>query len=112
MIDILLETALLLDAYGVLLTERQREMLRMRYEEDLSLSEIAALTGVTRQAAQDSIARGVRQLMETEEALGFVRKGRDTLAALKECADLLRGAQGEAAEARRLLEVIISREGG
>ena len=30
------ETAYLLDFYGALLTPRRREMLRMRYEEDMS----------------------------------------------------------------------------
>ena len=32
------ETAYLLDFYGALLTPKRREMLRMRYEEDMSLS--------------------------------------------------------------------------
>ena len=44
---------LLLDAYGVLLTERKRELLEYYYDDDLSLSEIAELTGLTRQGARD-----------------------------------------------------------
>ena len=44
------ETAYLLDFYGALLTPRRREMLRMRYEEDMSLSEIGAQMGISRQA--------------------------------------------------------------
>ena len=39
----LYDIPLLLDVYGCLLTERQREALSLTYEEDCSLAEIAAL---------------------------------------------------------------------
>ena len=46
-----LRIILLLDCYGAFLTPRQQEMMTHYYSEDLSLGEIAALTGTTRQAA-------------------------------------------------------------
>ena len=47
-----LEMGYLLDFYGEVLTEKQREMLRQYYNDDLSLSEIGENFGITRQGAQ------------------------------------------------------------
>ena len=57
----------LLDIYGILLTQRQRDALSACYQEDLSLAEIAEETGSTRQAVHDLIHRGERQLLYYEE---------------------------------------------
>jgi len=65
------DVGLLLSFYGAMLTERQRDMLRLYYEDDLSLSEIAALRGVTRQGAFDLIRRGEGQLLSLEMKLGL-----------------------------------------
>ena len=45
-----LEIAVLLDLYGDMLTEKQRDFLGYYYNDDLSLSEIAENEGITRQA--------------------------------------------------------------
>ena len=42
-----LEMGYLLDFYGEVLTEKQREMLRQYYNDDLSLSEIGENFGIT-----------------------------------------------------------------
>lgn len=70
------EISTLRDYYGALLTERQNEMLRMRYDEDLSFGEIAEICGVSRQAVLDGINKGERHLAEYEQALGLVSKHR------------------------------------
>ena len=44
------ELILLYDYYGDLLTQRQRECFELRYNQDLSLGEIAETLGVSRQA--------------------------------------------------------------
>ncbi len=62
----------LFDTYAGLLTERQRDMLRMYYHDDLSLGEIAARCGVTRQAVFDSLRRSVRELWSLEERVGVL----------------------------------------
>ena len=72
-----LEITLLLDIYGGLLTEKQRDVLSLYYDEDLSLSEIADNEGITRQGVHDSIKRAEVQLVEIEEKLGFLRIFRD-----------------------------------
>ena len=46
-----LEMTLLFDYYGELLTQRQRDCLDMRYNQDMSLGEIAQELGVSRQGS-------------------------------------------------------------
>jgi predicted DNA-binding protein YlxM (UPF0122 family) len=61
----------LLDAYGPVLTERQREALRLHLEEDWSVTELADSLGVSRAAAHDLIRRGLRRVEELESSLGL-----------------------------------------
>ena len=69
-----LEITILLDYYGGVLTEKQREVIELYYEDDLSLSEIAEHSGITRQGVRDAIKRGENTMLELEENLGFVKK--------------------------------------
>lgn len=52
-----LDISVLLDFYGDMLTEKQREVIGFYYNEDLSLSEIGEFEGITRQGVRDSIKR-------------------------------------------------------
>ena len=52
-----LEISLLFDFYGDMLTEKQRDVVELYYNDDLSLSEIAENEGITRQGVRDSIKR-------------------------------------------------------
>lgn len=63
----------LLDIYGTVLTEKQRDMLELYYNEDLSLSEIAEGEGISRQGVRDSIKRGEETLLEMENKLGVMK---------------------------------------
>ncbi len=69
-----LGVSLLLDFYGAMLTDKQREVLELYYDEDLSLAEIAEHVFITRQGVRDSIKRGEAVLFELEDKLGFVRR--------------------------------------
>lgn len=64
-----LDVAVLLDFYGEMLTEKQRDVIDLYYNQDLSLSEIAEHEGITRQGVRDSIKRGEVFLFELEEKL-------------------------------------------
>ena len=64
--------SLLLDYYGDLLTEQRRLIMELYYCEDLSLSEIAENTGITRQAVRDSIKKGEAELHRMDDALHLV----------------------------------------
>jgi len=66
--------ALLYDFYGDMLTDKQQEMIELYYNEDLSLAEIAAHSGISRQGVRDSIKRGEYQLTQFEECLGLVAR--------------------------------------
>lgn len=71
------ETAVLLDFYGDLLTEKQAQALELYYNEDLSLAEIAEPLGISRQGVRDSIKRGEKQLYDLEETLGLSKRFKD-----------------------------------
>lgn len=62
----------LADVYGSLLTSRQRELLGLYYEEDLSLAEVAMRAGVSRQAVHDLLRRTVAILQGYEARLGVL----------------------------------------
>lgn len=69
-----LKFVLLLDCYGELLTERQRNVTELYYCEDLSLSEISEPLGITRQSVRDLIKRSEQLLLHYEEKLGFAER--------------------------------------
>ncbi|MDR1940342.1 MAG: DNA-binding protein [Clostridiales bacterium] len=71
-----LEIGGLNELYGALLTDKQREFIRLYYDCDLSLSEIGDINGVSRQAVRDAIVRGERELLRFESILGFDKKRR------------------------------------
>ncbi len=64
----------LLDFYGELLAERRRGALDMYYNEDLSLSEIAEVIGISRQGVRDMIKKAEAELLFYEEKLGLARR--------------------------------------
>ena len=84
----------LLERYGSLLTEHQRETLGLHLENDWSLAEIASRQGVSRSAVHDLIRRSIQALEESERRLGLLaeaerqREERRLIAA--ELADLRR----------------------
>ena len=71
-----LEISFLLDFYGDMLTEKQRDVVELYYNEDLSLAEIAAHSGITRQGVRDSIKRAESQLLEYEDRLHLAARFR------------------------------------
>ena len=69
-----LSIGLLLDHYSEMLTEKQRDAVELYYSEDLSLSEIADLRGITRQGARELIKRGEEIMQELETKLHLSEK--------------------------------------
>ena len=82
-----LEMSLLFDYYGGLLTEKQKECFDMRYNQDLSLGEIAEAQGVSRQAVFDNLTRTEALLHRMEENIGCVKRNRVIRTAVQEILD-------------------------
>ena len=66
--------SLLYDFYGDLLTEHQKEIFGAAVLEDMSLGEIAAAHGISRQGVSDCVKRCKGILEGYEEKLGLVKK--------------------------------------
>ena len=69
-----LNMSLLLDFYGEVLSEPQREAMDLFYNGDLSLSEIAENAGISRQGVRDVIVRAEAQMQEIEDKTGLIRR--------------------------------------
>ena len=66
--------SMLLDFYGELLTDKQRECFDLHYNEDLSLAEIAENAGISRQGVRDVIVRAEAAMQEVEDKTGIIRR--------------------------------------
>ena len=73
-IEKMVEIGLLFEQYKELLTEKQREMVSLYYEEDYSLGEISENLGVSRQGVYDTLKRSEKILREYENKLHLVAK--------------------------------------
>jgi predicted DNA-binding protein YlxM (UPF0122 family) len=62
----------LLDVFGGLLTDHQREACRLHLDEDWSVTELAEHLRCTRSGAHDLVRRAVAQLEHFEARLGLV----------------------------------------
>lgn len=106
MTDGRLMNTMLLDFYGELLTDKQRECFDLHYNEDLSLSEIAEQCGISRQGVWDNIRRAEAAMRGIEEKTGLIRRfseleeGLDRLSErVRELAEITDGRAGELARA-------------
>ena len=98
-----LERALLLDYYGGMLTDKQRECFDMRYNQDLSLGEIAEMLGVSRQAVNDNLTRTEALLRRMEENIGCVKRDRKIRRAVREILDAASGLDASSDPVRRII---------
>lgn len=69
-----LEFGALIDIYGSLVSEKQFEAMDYYYNQDLSLSEIGELLGISRQAVRNNIKKGEENIKEFEKNLGLYKK--------------------------------------
>lgn len=102
------ELAWLMAFYGGMLTEKQRQVLTMHCEEDLSLGEIAHEAGVSRQGVHEMLSRASARLFELEEKLGMANRFRKVEQGLVTCREALR--EGRCGDAETLLDDLIRLE--
>lgn len=94
--------------YGGLLTEKQRQVLHLHCEEDLSLGEIAQAMGISRQGVHEQLTRASQRLWEMEDALGMARRFRRMEEGLENCRQAM--ARKEYDRAEMLLDDLIRLE--
>ena len=92
------ELAWLMAFYGGMLTEKQRQALRLHCEEDMSLGEIAQETGVSRQGVHDMLTRAARKLFEMEDKLGMAARFQKMDDGLEKCRQLMQLQRYDEAE--------------
>ncbi len=90
-----LTISILLDIYGSMLTDKQRNVVELYYNEDLSLAEISEHEGITRQGVRDSIKRGESLMKSMDEKLNLLDKSFNLLEYLKEIKKLAGKIQEE-----------------
>ncbi len=86
------EVSRLLDFYGMLLTDKQRETVEYYYNDDLSLGEIAENLHISRQGVRDSVKRSEAILFEAEEKLGLMKNAdvmKQSLAEIRRHVDMI-----------------------
>ena len=105
--------------YGGLLTQKQQDALRLYYEEDLSLGEIADELEVSRQNVHELITRSAQKLRKYEAALGSMKRAEETAKQLKQALSLMEAIrtanehdQSRLEEAGNLLRRIIRQQEG
>ncbi|MGN1368788.1 MAG: YlxM family DNA-binding protein [Aristaeellaceae bacterium] len=100
-----IELAWLTAFYGGLLTDKQRQVLTLHCEEDLSLAEIAQEAGISRQGVHDMLTRAAQRLFDMEEKLGMAARFRRMEDGLEQCRMLLREKRYD--EAGNVLDTLI-----
>ena len=84
---------MLLDFYGELLTDKQRTCFDLHYNEDLSLSEIAEMLGISRQGAWDNIRRAEMAMEDVEKKTGLIGRFEENRSALEQLRETLEQLQ-------------------
>ncbi|MGO4987556.1 MAG: hypothetical protein GX985_08325 [Gallicola sp.] len=91
--DKVVEIGILFDYYGKLLTDKQFEIVDQYYNEDLSLSEIAEIHGISKQAVSENLKRAEKKLYNYEKKLLLVDRNQK----------ISKGIQNALEEMKRLL---------
>lgn len=96
--DDIAHVSLLYDFYGQLLTKRQREVMELYHEENLSLSEIADEFSISRQGVHDTLKNAEKALYKYEEKLGLVRKFQKSEQAIQKIDEIIEELAAESNE--------------
>ena len=104
------ELGRLLDLYGSLLTEKQRHLLDLTVNADLSLAELAETQGTSRQAVHETVRRAEISLRRFEKQLGLLGKQQRMGALLSDMAQALAGSAPDQQKTGRCLALVAALE--
>ena len=108
--------SMLLAFYGEMLTENQREMAHLHWEEDLTLSEIAEQFSVSRQSVHDTVSRVEKQLSVLEDKLRLIERFQRMEEGLRACGEEMQRVvpspetEGHLRAAQRWITVLLDQE--
>jgi len=68
------EISELLEEYGRLLTDKQKEITELYCNADMSFGELSTEYGISRQGVRDTLTRAIDSLMAYEKVLGLVAR--------------------------------------
>lgn len=91
--DDILQLTLLYDFYGELLTEKQKQVYEMHYQNDLSLTEIGEELSISRQAVRDQLKRTEKILQGYEEKLQLISRFQVQKRAVQEMKQIMEGLE-------------------
>ena len=91
--DDILQLTLLYDFYGELLTEKQKQVYELHYQNDLSLTEIGEELSISRQAVRDQLKRTEKILLDYEEKLQLVSRFQAQKKAVQEMKQIMEGLE-------------------
>ena len=92
-LDEIVQLSILYDFYGELLTDHKKQIFEDYVLNDLSLGEIAALKGISRQGVYDIVKRCSQELRDYEDKLGLVKKFQSVKEKLNRIKEIASGSQ-------------------
>ena len=108
--DEILHLTLLYDFYGELLTEKQKQVFDLHYQDDLSLSEIGEELSISRQAVRDQLKRTEKILMDYEQKLGLVDKFQQSREAIGDIDERIEGLMEDVQKQEALVPAEVTAE--
>lgn len=96
-----IEISILLNLYGNLLTETQKNYMDLYYNQDYSLSEIGDNENITRQAVRTILVKSKNKLYEYEQKLRFMEKENN----IKKLLEKIQASNNEAEKQKYLKKI-------
>lgn len=103
MIGRTVKISMLFDYYGDLLTNKQKEILKLYYYQDLSLGEISDNLDISRQAVYDHLHRAENSLKKYEKSLNLIKKNKNNIKLINEISFYLKDSEDIKGEDKDIL---------
>lgn len=100
--------SILLDFYGELLTEVQRDILNDYVNDDLTVTEISNLRGTSRQNIHEIVRRSEKILEEYESTLGLLDRFMTAKKEVRSILDLIKSLNIDIKDKEKLVKMIQS----
>lgn len=94
-VEEILQLTLLYDFYGELLTEKQKLVYEMYYQNDLSLTEIGEELSISRQAVRDLLKRTEKILQKYEKKLQLIERFLKQKSAMQQIKNIIEDMEKE-----------------